>query len=202
MELRIVAQLLLLLLGVSEKLANVLFALAHVLVQYLRAVDDLRLCGFQELRQLPRDQRLTRSWGSVQKHPTDVVDTELPDQVLRKDTSSEGPAENVAELLGQAADAQLLEVEVGPEDAALGGLVAQDLHLARSARLETNLRGRGEKARPHLGHGLAVPYVNRRDRRHVEPKDVPAFVLVHDGLSHRQVHVREPFPENRLQVFL
>lgn len=60
----IVSYPLLLLLCLCEQFADVGLRLSHVLVEDLRAVDNLRLTGVEHLANLPGHQRFTTAWRS------------------------------------------------------------------------------------------------------------------------------------------
>mmetsp|Transcript_95108 Transcript_95108/g.273838 ORF Transcript_95108/g.273838 Transcript_95108/m.273838 type:complete len:394 (+) Transcript_95108:860-2041(+) len=149
-QLRILALHLVLLLRIGEQVPDVLLGLADVLVQDFGAVDDLRFRRLEELGQLPGDERLARAGRAVQQHAANVVDAQVSDDVRREHPRGEGPSENVGELLVEASNTELLEVEVRPEDAPLLDLAAEDVQLPGGALLEVDLRLLAEQPGLHL----------------------------------------------------
>mmetsp|Transcript_33905 Transcript_33905/g.105794 ORF Transcript_33905/g.105794 Transcript_33905/m.105794 type:complete len:404 (+) Transcript_33905:857-2068(+) len=200
-QLRVLALRLVLPLGVREEVADVLLRLPHVLVQDLGPVDDLRLGRLEELGQLPRDEGLARARRPVEQHAADVLDAEVPHDVGREGARRERPPEDVAELPREAPDAELLEVEVRPEDAALLHLAAQHVQLPRRALLPVQLRHGAQQARRDLGRSGAGPKVHRHEAEDRQLQDLA--LEVHDErLGVRQDLLIELPPEDRLEVLL
>mmetsp|Transcript_21941 Transcript_21941/g.62281 ORF Transcript_21941/g.62281 Transcript_21941/m.62281 type:complete len:483 (+) Transcript_21941:867-2315(+) len=192
---------LVLLLCIRKEVSDVLFRLAHILVQDFRSVDDLRFSGLEELGKLPGDEGLARARRPVEQHASDVVDAEIPHDAGRERPRREGAPEDVAELLGEAADAELLEVEVRPEDAAVLHLVAQHVQLPRGPLLEVELRHRAEHARGDLGRGSAVAEVDGHEAQHGQLQHLPLDVQ-DERLRGRQDLLLKPLTEDRLNLLI
>mmetsp|Transcript_62701 Transcript_62701/g.149663 ORF Transcript_62701/g.149663 Transcript_62701/m.149663 type:complete len:249 (+) Transcript_62701:1056-1802(+) len=155
----ILPQCLFILLSICEQVSNVLLCLAHVLVEDLWAIYNFWLGSLQEFRQLPGDQRLPRAGGAVQQHASDMADPQVPDHVRREDAGGKSPAEDVAELLAEATDAEVLEVEIRPKNVPLLQLVAQHMELPGGPLLKVQLCEGGQEPRVHLLNGCSVPEV-------------------------------------------
>lgn len=63
---RCIALLLVLHLCFPKQIPDVLFCLANILAEHLRAVHNLRLLAVQHLANLPRNEGLASSWRPVQ----------------------------------------------------------------------------------------------------------------------------------------
>ena len=166
MEVAVVAQLLLLLLGVLEQRADVRLRLAHVFIQDLRTVHHLRLVRVQRLPDLPRDQRLPAARRAVQQHAAHVLDAHLAQHLGREHARCERAAEDVCELLVQAADAHRLEVEPALEQArvpAARATLQADRHVLLLLEEEGRRFGQLPAGTTHLGLRSYSHYINTSD---------------------------------------
>jgi hypothetical protein len=110
-QLALGALLLLLLPGVLEELSDLLLALAHELVEDLRAVDYLRL-HFQDLADLPCDERLACAWRSVQQHSLDVLESQRPHEFRVDHPRGKDPPIDELELLVESAHLEALHLRL------------------------------------------------------------------------------------------
>mmetsp|Transcript_17368 Transcript_17368/g.34035 ORF Transcript_17368/g.34035 Transcript_17368/m.34035 type:complete len:251 (-) Transcript_17368:430-1182(-) len=111
-------------LGLCEQVANVLFALPHVLGEHFRPVDDLRLLIDKHLANLPRNQRLTASRCSVQQHTSHVHQAHLSKHRCGVYARRKGAPKDVGDLKVEATNTHLAEREIRAE------------HLGRSRALQ------------------------------------------------------------------
>ena len=118
-EIGVVTHLFLLLLGILEQGTDVGFGFAHILIQNLGTVHDLRLVRVQRLTDLTGDQGLTAAGRTVEQHTTDVLDAHLAEHLRREHTGGERTTEDVGELLIQTTNAHRLEVEAALEQTAV-----------------------------------------------------------------------------------
>mmetsp|Transcript_139196 Transcript_139196/g.444859 ORF Transcript_139196/g.444859 Transcript_139196/m.444859 type:complete len:227 (+) Transcript_139196:1710-2390(+) len=121
----------------------------------------------------------------MQEHAFDVADAQVPHDMRREDTGSERPPEDVRELLVQAADAYVLKVEVGPEDAARLHLVAQHVALPRGSILVIDLCLVAEDADLELARRSAVTKIQRPKALHGDLQE-QTLVVQSDGLVDRE----------------
>mmetsp|Transcript_11509 Transcript_11509/g.26200 ORF Transcript_11509/g.26200 Transcript_11509/m.26200 type:complete len:231 (-) Transcript_11509:156-848(-) len=137
----------------------------------------------------------------MQQHPSDMVDAEVANDVGRERTRREGPAEDVPELLREATDTQLFEVEVRPEYAPVLDLVAEDVELARGPLHKLKLRHGAQRARVHLGRRRAIAQVYGQQTRHAELQERRLDVEHHE-LALGEHKPREPIREDLLEVLV
>ena len=105
-----------LLLRIRKQLADVLLGLPDKLVEDLGAVDDFGFPRVEHFANLPRHEGLAGTGRAEQEDTADVLDTELLDEARREHATGKCATEDVAELGIQAADAHVLELEVGCKD--------------------------------------------------------------------------------------
>ena len=86
--------------GICKELSDLFLTFSHKLVEYLRSIHDLRL-HFQYFADLPGDQGLACSWGTMKKHSLDVFDAKSAYHFRMKHSSVEHSSFNQFQLLFQ-----------------------------------------------------------------------------------------------------